>query len=721
MSSKQLRRARPRLARRGAAAFAARVRRRILLLFTLPALLCRAASTPRLDLHADRTEFSDEGAVGHGHVIFRDPGLYLTADDFAFAAATNTFTATGHVVLTRESVRVLADTIVYRRTERTFHAEHVRLGSAPFYAEGDAADGTATEITVRHAKVSYGEPGPWQPTLSADSVTYAPNRRLRSENSFVGLGHGQLLPIPRFEQNLAAPFITYAAVNGGYRSSLGVFVEGGLHLPTALGVRMGGDLGFYSNRGLLFGPSGSYASGDNGQAWHGFFRSGYINDHGDKKTDVLGQPVPENRGFVEWQHDQQLGEHLTLTAQLNWWRDSEVVRDFRPRAFFPVQEPDTYVEAVYTGQNYFASAFARFQPNTFQRVQERLPELRFDLLPTPIGAGFLERLNASFVRLREDPLPRLAAVGAPLSTLQTDRLDIYYGLERPIVPADWLTITPVAGGRFTHYTQTLGAGPNNNYNRMLGELGVDVALRASGTFAYRNERWKIDGLRHLVTPRLSYRYIPEADKGRVIIPRIDREAFSTYLPPLGLGDVRSIDDLRATNTLRLAIDNTVQTRDPVYGARDLLVFNLANDFRFRRAPGERDVSEIHTEMALMPARWLQLDLYESFAPRNFRLREFNTGITLHDSNAWSLRFSNNFLRRELEDYAIDGRVRINEAYEFLTRLHYDARKRRFNEQAYGITQNVGNTWAVSYVVTLYSGPRRESNFGLRVQIDTVRF
>ena len=151
------------------------------------------------------------------------------------------------------------------------------------------------------------------------------------------------------------------------------------------------------------------------------------------------------------------------------------------------------------------------------------------------------------------------------------------------------------------------------------------------------------------------------------------------------------------------------------------MLNVATDLRFRRPPGVRDFSEVHTELALTPARWLQVDVYQSFAPRSLTLREFNSGVTLRDGRAWSVRFSNNFLRRQLEDYAIDGRLRLNERFEALTRLHYDARKRRFNEQAYGVAQNLGNSWLVSYVVSLYEGRRRESSFGFSVQVDTVRF
>jgi LPS-assembly protein len=279
----------------------------------------------------------------------------------------------------------------------------------------------------------------------------------------------------------------------------------------------------------------------------------------------------------------------------------------------------------------------------------------------------------------------------------------------------------MAGARVTHYADTVGAVTAGGYTRTLGEVGFDTALRASGTFDYQNAQWDINGLRHLFTPRLSYRYIPEADRGRARIPQIDRQTFSTYLPPLGLGETRNIDALRATNTLRLAFDNTLQTRDATYGSRDLLTLNVATDFRFKRAPGERDVSVVQTEAAFAPAHWLQVDAFSQLIPQTAKVQEFNSGVTLHDGNAWSLRFSNNFLRGEIQDYHIDGQARLNERFDALARLSYDARTRRFNEQAYGLVQNLDHAWRVSYVVSVYSGPRRESHFGLNVQIEALGF
>ncbi len=653
--------------------------------------------------------------TGHPHADVGD--ARLTADELRYNSRTKIMVAAGHAVLTKGARRLLADLITYNITDGTYTVGDLRVGEYPVYLTGSSATGDANAIIVNDARATILEPGGLVPTLQAARLFFGADRRLHAESASVGVGPIRPIALRGFEHEVGRPLISNVSVTGGYRRSLGVYAQADLHVPVTKTLELGADLGLYSARGVMFGPSGNYASeADGGALYHGYFRSGFINDYGDRLTDVLGRPVPAHRGYVEWQHQQLLSENLTLTGDLNYWRDSEIVRDFRPSAFTKVQQPDTFLESVYSGKNYFVSLFARFQPNTFEHVQQRLPELRFDLLPLAVGGGFYERFNASVAALRDDP-PGDSSVSGP--TLRSDRFDAYYALSRPMKPSEWLTFTPVAGARITHYASL--DGPKNDYTRTLGEVGFDAEMRISGVYDYKNPRWKIDGLRHLLTPRLSYRYIPEGEKGFRYIPQIDRENFSTYLQPLGLGDTRSIDQLHSANTLRLGFDNTLQTRDPVYGSRDLIMLNVANDFRFHRQPGERDVSEIHTELAIMPARWLELGVYQSFAPQDFTMREFNTGITLRDGHEWTARFSSNFLRSELNDYFFEGSRRFNEAFEGIVHLRYDARKQRFNEQTYGVRHNLGNTWRIEYLVTLYDGPRRESRFGFNIRVDALHF
>lgn len=694
------------------------IRRLILLVALLAPLRSFAADAPDpLTILADQTEVAPNGDLiltGSRPGIQTD-AILLRGEEARYNPKTRIATIRGQAELTYGARRLLADTITYNLNTGAFTVENLRLGEAPLHLSAASATGNQQEITFTDARVTYREPSLFAPTLRADEIVYAPGAKLTARRAQLGVGPALPFSLRRFEHHLDQPLLSYLTVGAGYRASLGLHGELGVHVPLAPGLELGANLAYFTQRGLMFGPSGRYRSPTDPDALQGYFRSGFINDHGDKLTDVLNRPVPEERAYIEWVHRQRVNEDLTIVAQVNYWKDSAILRDFRPQSFFPVQEPDSFLESVYSGQNYFVSFFTRVQLNKFQRVQERLPELRFDLLPVALGHGIYQRFNASAVRLRDDP-----PLGGP--ELRSDRLDAYYALSRPITPREWLSITPIAGGRVTHYANIEGTSTGRErYTRVLGELGVDAELHASGVYAYRNERWKIDGLRHLVTPRLSYRYVPEGGRGRDHIPAIDRRTFSTYLPPLGLAARRHIDDLHALNVVRLGLDNTVQTRDPVYGSRDLFVFNAAADFRFDREPGERNLSEIHTQLAFMPAPWLQVDFYESFVPQDLTIREFNTAITVRDGDLWSLRFSNHFLRREIEEFVLDGSYRLNEAYEVGSRLHYDARKRRFVETSFLLRQNLVNTWMIDYVVGLYEGRRRETGFSFDVRVGLIGF
>jgi LPS-assembly protein len=636
----------------------------------------------------------------------------LTADEIRYNSATSLTTATGHFILTYGKRRLVADGGTYNLATKGIHVHNLRLGEFPVYLSGDTVDGTLDEMIFTNATVFFRENAGYTPSLRAKTLSYARGKIVRAEGLSLGLLGGHFISLPHFEHEVGASLISYLNGKVGYRGNLGLFTELGLHMPVADGLQLGADVGLYSARGIMAGPSGRYhkVGGDN--SVDSYFRSGYIYDGGDRKTDVLGRPVPHNRSYFEWEHMQQVGEHVTLNGEFNYWSDSEVVRDFNHGRFDQVQQPDSFLEAAYTGDNYSLSAFARFHPNQYHRVQERLPEVRFDLLPLALPAGFYERFNASAAVLQSD-----AFGSAP--ALRTNRLDAYYGLEHPFAPTPWFTFTPVAGGRVTHYTDAVNG--KDTYTRTIGEIGFDAHLLSSGTFDYKNPVWEIDGLRHLVEPKLSYRYAPEAAHGRAYIPPIDSRVFSTYLQPLSIGDSRNIDDLTALNTLRLQFNNTLQTRDATYGSRNLASLNFAADYRFDRAAGQKPLSDIYAEFALTPAPWLRWEVFHRVDPHTPSQQELNTALEVVDQEWWKVRLATHFLKGNYQEYYLEYRQRINEAFDVTGIWRYDARNNRFNEQTYGIWQRLGQTWAVKYEVSFFNGPRRESAFALNVEVDLLKF
>ncbi len=638
--------------------------------------------------------------------------LVLTADEIRYNAATRTASARGNLVITSGARRLVADEGSYSSTTGRITARNLRVGQFPVYVTGETVEGTFDELVFTNATVFFREDAAYTPSVTAARLVYAKDRIISADGLGLGLHGGHFLRLPKFEHALNADFISYISAHGGYRGRLGVFGEFGFHLPVAPGVKLGADLGLYSARGVMVGPSGSYHRSNADGRIDGSFFSGYINDSGDRRTDIFGRPVPRDRSLFTWEHRQAHGEHFTLDGTFSYWSDSEVYRDFRNKEFNRVQQPDSFLEAAYTQDNYVLSAFARFHPNRYHRVQERLPEIRFDLMPVALPLGIYERFNASAAVLQSD------AFGTD-PQLRTNRFDAYYGLARPWAPTSWFTFTPVAGGRVTHYTDALGG--KNDYTRTIGEVGFDARLLASGTFDYKNEIWEIDGLRHLVEPRLSYRYAPKADRGRAYIPPIDRRAFSTYLQPLSIGDSRHIDELSALNTARLSLVNTLQTRDAKYGSRNLAALTLAADYAFDPAPGRKNLGDFYTELALTPAPWLRFDVFHRHDLHAPRLQEINTGVTLIDQEWWSLRLSTHFLRGQYDEYLLEYRRRINESFDVAALWRYDARNSRMNEQSYAVWQRLGQTWAMKYEISFFDGPRRESDFSLNIEVDLLKF
>ncbi len=668
---------------------------------------------------ANGMEITDREWIAHGPASYKDGPTLFTADgEIDYYPATDTLVAVGNVALTQGTERLLATRLVYNKHDGTLHAENVRAGSHPFYVSGVSAEGTKDRIVIYKAEVTYNEPGKWRPTVRADQVIYSPRHFLRLGKSRIGVAGLPMVPLWHANSTLNASAITnYLTFSGGYRSDLGASGTASLRVPINDTFKVGADLSVYTARGVMFGPALQYGAPDGSDGLFGSLQSGFIDDYGNLRgeTDLLGNNLPRDRGYIQWKQQGQLTDAITLSGEFNWWKDSEVIRDFYPKQFYTVQEPDTYLESVDTGENYFASAFARFQPDSYEPVEERLPELRFDLLPTDIGEGIYERFNSSAVSLLERP----PGGGQELAS---DRLDMFYGLSRPFSEGDWLDFTPVAGGRVTNYSNTVGAEDPGGYTRLLGELGFDAQLRSSGTFNYDNPTWDIDGLRHLLTPEISYRYIPAADAGQPFIPAIDTQTFSPYLQPLELGDMAYIDDLHPENTLRLGLGNILQTRDDSgYGSRDLVNFDVADDLYFKRQPGIDSFSAMQADFGLTPAKWLTFTEEDILSPETMKVREVDTGIDVRDGESWWVHLGNDFLRQENDAYIAEIRVRLNEMYSVHLVSEYDARLHLFPEQSLALEENLVNTWAIRYVVTLSAGPNDHTgHFGFNVNFDLIR-
>lgn len=656
----------------------------------------------------------------------------IRADRITYYQEFSLADANGGVAISHDGGRLVTNRMSFDSQENIFSVDILRTGQWPYYISGVSAGGTIENTNIQGATVYYDEPSPFGLSVSSGAVHYVnedDGEYLSVDGATFRIGRIPFFYLPSYRHYFSgAPYLL--DINAGSNSDLGHYLQTTTLFPITSWLRAGANLDHYSKRGLLAGPTAQYVYNSSSQSIVGAISTGAINDKGsqaERDVDTLGRQIESKRNFMQWRHKHHIGERITTTASGSYWSDSDVIRDFRDDIFDENQRPDNFAEATYTGENWILSAFARFRPNNFQLVQERAPEVRFDLLPIPLSnTGAYHRASASYLQLYEDfdrIVPDITVEG------QSDRFDLTYRIERPVLLSNWLTLTPLGGARFTQYENQqidplfLGQLPvtvDDSFRREIYELGFDLEARAYASYPTLNKAWRIDGLRHLVRPALRYRYFsdPEDVNG---IAAIDRQVFDLKRPLLDLSDLRNVDQIAQSHLVRLGLENLFQTRTEAYGSRTLAELNFYQDIIFQknlRYDGNEDdvFNASWVELVLNPAPWLKFDLASRFKTESITLEELRTRTSIKSGEIWELGLSTDLLNKRINQYRLDYIYLINERCSLFTNMNFDANSKKFTIFRLGLQTQLGSTWELLYAITFREDARRESDTSFDIQM-----
>jgi len=659
----------------------------------------------------------------------------IRADRITYYQEFSLADANGGVAISHDDVRLVTDRMSFSSQGNIFSVGILRTGLWPDYITGASAGGTIGDTNIQGATIYYGDPGPFCISASSNEIRYVnegDGKYVSVDGATFRIGRVPFFYLPSYRHKLGRK-PQLLEIYGGSDSTLGYYLQTTTLFPVTSWLSAGANLDYYSIRGLLAGPTAQYVYNSSSQSIVGALSSGAIIDKGsqdERDVDSFGRQIRSSRNFMEWRHKHYIGEHFTATASASYWSDSEVIRDFRKDFFDENQRPDNFAEANYTGENWILSAFARFRPNDFQFVQERAPEVRFDLLPIPVfNTGAYHRASASYVKLNED-----FGLNAPAITVESesDRFDLTYRIERPVLLTNWLTLTPLAGARLTQYENQkidpfapFFSGPlpvtvDDSFRREIYELGFDLEARAYASYPTFNKTWGIDGLRHIVRPTLRYRYFSDP-KDVNEIAAIDRQVFNLKPPLLDLSDLRNVDQIAQSHLVRLGLENFFQTRTKAYGSRTLAELNFYQDIisekNLRYDEDKEDAyNATWVEFVLNPAPWLKFNLASRFRTESLTLEGLRTGTTIKSGEIWKLNLSTDFLEKRTNQYRLGYINLINERHTFFTDLSFDANSNKFTKFRLGMRTKLGGTWELLYGITFREGARRESDASFDMQL-----
>lgn len=688
-----------------------------------------------------RLSIGKDGVIRYENADLNFENLGIHADELAYDANAQAARASGSVSIDMDAMRVVTDSVDYDQKTGSVSAKNVRGGADFFFFKGEeisaGTGGDATAVAIRDSEAYVGEPHWSSVSFGARRIDYD------SEEDWLHLGPSifrvagvPVLPLPP----LSVPRIERPPVriwaNSGESSTPGFYLRTTTHLTIWDDYEPGLLLDFYERSGPLVGPALAYdtrgGNADSARWMFGDFQAGYINDTANREPDIYRNEIGGRRGFIEWTHKQEI-DGLEISAAIHRWSDSEVTRHFRPDVYDANRNPDSHFEFVLPSDNYYISALTRVHLNDYQSTQQRLPEIRFDLVPTEIlNTGVRQRFSASYACLVEEDSDQYHLRQTNKDDrLESSRADFYYGLDAPIAFGDFATFTPVAGVRSTFYGNAV-PDADDNYWRTVGQIGFDLQFCFSGTNGYRNETWGIDGLRHVCRPVFRYRYMPGVASQSSRIPEIDRDIYRDAPTILDLGDNRAVDTLYDEHIFRIGLENLFQTRDKSYGSKDLAEFNVYQDIRKTDRPVDDDtLSDNFAELVLKPANWVNFSLTHRMDVSDFSSKSIRASVRFTDGDVWGVTLSGRFLANDdLAYYGCDTHARqytvrvdwrLNSYYQFYGDWRFDDEKNIFTDQYYGLRQRLGNSWNIEYYVRYRQDAGDESDFSFGVSLSLFAY
>ena len=450
---------------------------------------------------------------------------------------------------------------------------------------------------------------------------------------------------------------------------------------------------------------------------------------------AIDDPLRDDiRWKFRWDHDtRDLPFGMRGVAALEDYSDPDFFRDFE-RGLDDKARSSVYSEAFVTGNwgghslNVLADSRQTFlsgEPDEDPIVLQQLPEIEYRLRPTRIG-----RMPLYFAV--DSAAHYLAMDRGDTLESQYGRFDVAPRLRVPLSPAPWLTMSIVAGERFTWYGDTVGIvegqqsfvgesltravpsagieiiGPS--FSRIFGGRGgpvpaqapptppVDTAAAPPGSppgaaAAAEGEDSGFVRYKHVVEPRVEYNYAGEFEE-------------QDSVP---LFDELDAVDARGRNIGRFALINRLLAKPSGAGAaREILSFELRRDYSFDAdRPLEGDLLADHDAAGPVEA------IFRAYPSRRFGLR-LDADYSMLFEQLTTLQASGNFaVGRQSFDFrwsprwrASDGEVVNNQAsvgaqlvpfpsgrLSIATLVNYDIERDDLRDQRHLITW-AGSCWAL---------------------------
>jgi LPS-assembly protein len=663
-----------------------------------------------------QTRYEGGVAIATNHVVIHYGDVAIYCEYAEYNPETHDVFIKERVRIYRGDYAFVCDRAVYNLETKRLYMADFAGAKLPFEMTGsNLTSFNENEYKIYDGTFTTSDSSQPDYYIRAKGIRIYPNDRIIFTNAWVFVKDIPVFWFPYLYQSLNTQSVLL--FSPGYNSTYGYFLVSDIGFPLFDHFDVILHPNYYSLRGPALGIDVNYDLGEVEQDNTLKMKTFFIEDKGANinETNLGRPPIDAGRYRISYESRTFLASDTSLVLEVNKFSDAFMLEDFFPYEFQVDPQPQTYLELIKQGDAYALSLFARYQVNDFLQTTEKLPELSWEVVRTPLFNSpiFYEATTtAGWYQLAQP-------VGSFFNPTQNPdyssfRFDTFHQLSYPNMYFGFLSIVPRAGFRVTYYSRTGDVTPGDpslgipfgsvvyepGGTRYVFNTGFDTSFKLSHVYEGVQAHWLgLDGLLHVIQPYADYSWVSTPNIGPGKVLPYDRYLTQTYLPPIDFPEFTATDSIAGMSVLRLGVLNKFETRRDSATWQWITVDTFL-DVNFRNPYEQTYYSDIQSVVRFNPVPWLNLTEYAQIPWIDKKqFWEFNTYLTWTvtpniDVTLLHSYLNHNPLEPKTNSTYLQTYFRINSNWGFSILEEYDQTTGRLGVQKYTVHRDL-SSWIAS--------------------------
>ena len=614
-----------------------------------------------ISINADRVEYSTDNknvtATGFVEVIYK--GAKLTCQKLTINTETKDGVAEGNARLDDSQGVIEAEKMNYNFQTKMGVMFDANFRANPYFGKMEKMNkiddiefiGSRTQMST----CSFDHP---HYRIKSRKVDFFRGDKMKASDNLFTVGQYTQVPIlslPQFNRSLKKPYM-HVQFSPGHKR------DWGYYLLTAwrynLTESISGDilLDYRELFGVSEGFTLNYKSANFGK---GDFKLYYTQER-DKSKDVssdVNVPKVFQRYLVRLRHQWDVTKTTNLTAELYRLIDSKMMihgsnfnflKDYFYREYEKNTQPLSYLQIrqLMLGNS---SLNVLLQPrvNRWYTQLEKMPEINYSLPSTQIFYTPLYMENTtSFANYayrygKPDAVPLV-------NTVNMSRFDMSNKLSLPLKVA-FIQFTPYVQDEATYYNANING--SSIAPRTIFSAGSTISTKFYRMFNVKTGYLGLDihGLRHVITPTISYTF-----------------RNSPTIPSSNLKQIDSVDAINGVlNQASFELSNKLQTKRGDKSV-DLLDFRINSSYSFRSASNKSggSLTDFLLYLDILPYSWMTFHQDATFSRTGNYFTQVNTDLNFNFGTERKIGIGNRYTRGGSKEAVLLTEWRMNPKWKF---------------------------------------------------------